>query len=84
MGEASVFIQWKGTDACFDFYCTCGANCHFDGYFAYTVKCPHCNTVWEMPTNLTPKVADDITNEYWRNNPKILERDKDIDEAKHE
>lgn len=53
----SVFLQWKGTDACFDFHCKCGAFCHFDGDFAYVVQCPHCLTEWEMPCRLYPRVA---------------------------
>lgn len=49
-----AFLQWKGTDACFDFHCECGESCHFDGYFAYHVKCPYCKTVWKMPNTLQP------------------------------
>lgn len=57
----SVFIQWKGTDVCMDFYCECGAHCHFDGDFAYAVKCPHCATIWEMPCHMFPRKADERT-----------------------
>jgi len=73
----NVFIQYKGTNICMDFYCECGAHCHYDGYFAYAVKCPHCDTVWEMPQDLTAKKADDGTIKHWKNNPQILERDED-------
>ena len=55
MPSPYVFLQWKGTDACFDFYCKCGAHCHFDGDFAYNVKCPHCERVYQMPFILFPK-----------------------------
>ena len=72
-----AFIQWKGTNVCMDFHCECGAHCHFDGDFAYAVKCPHCEVVWEMPCFLTPRKADERTHEYWRNNPQILEGDED-------
>jgi hypothetical protein len=48
-----VFIQWKGTDVCFDFRCECGADAHFDGYFAYAIKCPLCGTIYEMPSTVT-------------------------------
>lgn len=48
-GEPSIFIQWKGTDVCLDFYCTCGRQGHFDGYFAYAVRCSLCGKVWELP-----------------------------------
>ena len=56
-----AFIQWKGTDVCMDFHCECGAHCHFDGDFAYAVKCPHCNTIWEMPCYLIPRKANGDT-----------------------
>lgn len=52
-----VFLQWKGTDVCLDFHCECGAHCHFDGDFAYALKCPHCGTLWEMPIYLYPRKA---------------------------
>lgn len=72
-----TFLQWKGTDVCMDFNCKCGANCHFDGHFAYSVKCPHCKTVWEMPCYLFPREASEKTSEYDRTNPKELEPDED-------
>lgn len=72
-----AFLQWKGTDACFDFHCECGAHCHFDGYFAYTVKCPHCGAAWEMPFNLFPRKVCAATYEHWRENPQALEPDED-------
>jgi hypothetical protein len=59
-----VFIQWKGTDACFDFYCECGEHCHFDGFFAYVVQCPVCEQKWEMPCFLTPRKVCADTYSY--------------------
>lgn len=56
-----VFIQWKGTDACFDFYCECGTQGHHDGYFAYVVKCSGCGKAWKLPTTLTLVETDDPT-----------------------
>lgn len=50
-----AFIQWKGTDVCLDFYCECGEVGHFDGYFAYELKCPTCGVIWEMPHYLVPR-----------------------------
>jgi hypothetical protein len=49
-----VFLQWKGTNACMDFWCTCGADLHFDGYFAHELTCGHCGQTWEMPSKFTP------------------------------
>mgnify|MGYP001593034448 FL=1 len=77
--EPSAYIQWKGTNVCMDFHCECGAFCHFDGDFAYTVKCPHCDTVWEMPDTIYPRKASERTYEYWRNNPQLLEKDEEKD-----
>ncbi len=45
-GEPHTWIQWKGTDVCMDIHCKCGCHSHFDGYFAYHVKCPECGTVY--------------------------------------
>jgi hypothetical protein len=56
--KPEVFIQWKGTDACFDFACDCGAHYHFDGFFAYFVKCGSCGQVWQMPIHLYPQKTD--------------------------
>ena len=50
--DASMFIQWKGTDVCLDFYCPCGAHGHLDGSFAYNVRCPMCGSVFEMGTQV--------------------------------
>lgn len=50
--DTEVFIQWKGTNVCFDFWCECGGVGHYDGFFAYTVKCPACDEVWTMPNTL--------------------------------
>jgi len=55
----NVFLQWKGTDACFDFRCDCGAVAHFDGYFAYYVKCGGCGQIYQMPFKLYPKKVED-------------------------
>ena len=47
-----AFIQWKGTDACLDVYCTCGEQFHFDGYFAYELTCGRCGQTYELPNTL--------------------------------
>lgn len=46
MSEARANVQWKGTDACMDVYCPCGRQSHFDGLFAYFVRCA-CGKVWQ-------------------------------------
>jgi len=47
-----AFIQWKGTDACIDLYCSCGRQFHFDGYFADELTCGHCGQAYELPSTL--------------------------------
>lgn len=59
--DASMFIQWKGTDVCMDFSCPCGHFGHFDGGFAYAVRCPACGAVYEMGTQVIAKRRDDFT-----------------------
>lgn len=70
-----VFLQWKGTDACFDFHCKCGAHCHFDGYFAYYVKCPHCARIYQMPCNLFPREVSTASEFHAA---KLMEPDEDL------
>lgn len=41
------WIQWKGTNACMDIYCKCGAHSHVDADFVYNVKCPACGQVYQ-------------------------------------
>lgn len=43
-------IQWKGTNVCMDFHCTCGERSHFDTGFAYAIQCPYCGAKFEMST----------------------------------
>lgn len=61
--DAEMFIQWKGTDVCMDFHCPCQPEelayaAHFDGYFAYYLRCPKCNTVYELGTQVIVKKFD--------------------------
>lgn len=74
----SAFIQWKGTNVCMDFYCECGAHCHFDGYFAYVVKCPHCETEWEMPSHVAPRKR--CAGTYPGHKAQVMEPDEEMEE----
>lgn len=73
-----AFIQWKGTDVCMDFYCDCGAHCHFDGDFAYVVECPHCTSRWEMPCFVFPRRASKDTYAAHVENAKLMQPDEDM------
>ena len=52
-----VFLQWKNTDACMDLWCACGADLHFDGYFADELTCGHCGQTWKLPHKLEPQAV---------------------------
>ena len=73
--ESHAFVQWKGTDLCMDFLCVCGAKCHFDGYFANLVECPHCARQWEMPCYLLPRISSEAKTGFI---PKVMEVDEDM------
>lgn len=51
LAPADVFIQWKGTNVCLDFHCyKCDTFSHFDGDFAYYLRCPTCGQHYGMPS----------------------------------
>ena len=47
-----VYIRWKDTDVCMDFWCKCGHTCHIDAMFVYFIECGRCGTVYQLPENL--------------------------------
>jgi hypothetical protein len=53
-----AWLQWKGTRACMDVHCLCGAHLHFDGDFAYHVRCPHCRRIYECDGHITLRPLD--------------------------
>lgn len=73
--ETRVFVQYKNTSICLDFWCKCGAVGHFDGDFAHNLKCPACKTVFAMPPMLFPKALDGEPEVP----PRLVELDEDSD-----
>lgn len=73
----NAHIQWKGTTVCMDFYCDCGAHCHFDGDFAHAVRCPHCRTIWEMPCRVYPRKVEIHAVIQANAIVKVMEKDED-------
>lgn len=63
----SVFIQYKGTDICLDFTCACGHSAHYDGYMAYTLRCPECGRFFAMEQfpRLTEVPAEKFAINMW-------------------
>lgn len=54
-----AFLQWKGTDACMDIYCSCGEQYHWDGLFAYRVRCGACGQAYALsPWIVLTPIAD--------------------------
>lgn len=71
----SAFIQWKGTEVCMDIYCVCGHHSHFDGWFAYAVKCPKCKKILEVSAKieLRPLADGEVWNGCTPVEPKLEE-----------
>lgn len=58
-----INLQWKNTDACYDFWCPCGwegaedpnsgePDNHQDGYFKQDFQCGGCGQWWHLPNRL--------------------------------
>jgi hypothetical protein len=52
-GQPRGWLQWKGTDACMDVHCRCGAHFHVDAGFLYHVECSACGQVYECDGHIT-------------------------------
>lgn len=73
----TTFIQWKGTDLCMDFYCPkCNKHSHFDGMFAYAIRCSACGVDWKMPTDISSLLVE---LEQGHNEPVLLDEQDCID-----
>lgn len=70
-GPPEAFIQWKGTDVCLDFTCLCGEGGHFDGDFAYALKC-RCGRVFATPS-VVPLVEVGPELGYWYDNAREID-----------
>lgn len=65
--RCEVNLQWKGTDACYDFWCPCGwegpdpadepdaKHNHEDGFFKQEFQCGGCGRWWHLPNALIAK-----------------------------
>jgi hypothetical protein len=63
MKRPNAFIQWKGTNSCVDYYCTCGEQFHIDDSFVYAVQCPYCERRFEVSSNIELREME--PNEKW-------------------
>lgn len=59
------WVQWKGTYACVDFTCSCGAGGHIDGSFLYFVRCASCEQAYMVSgyVELVPITPDEAKAE---------------------
>lgn len=63
--DRRTFIQWKGTDVCMDIYWPCcDAQTHIDGDFAYSVKCPYCQTIYKLGNEVTLEPLQETDPNY--------------------
>ncbi|MCP4990860.1 MAG: hypothetical protein GY928_33910 [Colwellia sp.] len=46
------FVQWKATNVFCELNCECGETSFYDGWFMYTVECPHCKAKYFVPFNI--------------------------------
>jgi len=63
MSKASARLQWKGTDACADIVCICGATGHFDGDFMYNLECYECHRVYDVFSDIVLKLTKNKKDE---------------------
>lgn len=76
LGRAEVFLQWKGTEACYDLYCSCSPEepQHWDGFFGGTFTCGStadeqsepprggfCGKTWQLPWSLMAAEVPDAS-----------------------
>lgn len=47
--SAKGIIQYKHRDLEMDFICDCGEKQYIEGYFPQYIKCPSCNSWYEVP-----------------------------------
>lgn len=79
--KPQVYIKWRDTDVAAEFYCDCGAHNGLDGTGSHCVQCYRCKTVWEMPSVLFPRKADDRALKLHRENPKVMSDNGDTVDA---
>jgi len=77
-GKPHGWIQWKGTDACIDLYCECGAHMHTDEAFLYSFKCGHCGKRWELSSYIKLMELDSENPEHDRTHESVLMDDHTV------
>lgn len=78
-GDAHGWIQWKGTDACVDLHCKCGALLHYDGDFLYYFECPHCQRMFALGQNIKLIELTDSQRKYAEKEHGVVIKHPDLD-----
>jgi len=73
--DATMFIQWKGTEVCMDFHCECGHHSHIDAGFAYAVECVFCGALYEMGTQVRARKMTPEEVIAWGDSAKVRDSD---------
>lgn len=54
----TIWVQWKGTEPCFDFWCECSevdgdfGHADFDAPAPYAIQCARCGRKYDLPQTL--------------------------------
>lgn len=72
--EAWAYIQWAGTDVSLDIACVnCHQVGHFDGYFAYELRCSSCGQLHKLDAMIGYRTIDDDKRDM--TNPPVIDMD---------
>ena len=58
LGHIGIKYGLKGTNACIDFTCGCGAFGHVDASFTYALRCSQCGNTYQMGTQVVAKKVE--------------------------
>jgi len=67
--EAFGFLQWGGSNVCFNLHCECGEHTHIDSDFLFYAACPKCKAVYYLNPHIEviqvenpPEDIEDMSN----------------------
>ena len=78
--EPRGWIQWKGTNACIDLRCVCGAFGHLDGDFLYFVKCNACGRAYAVNPNVQLVELDETERAHFAGRLRDFDDERDEEE----
>lgn len=58
--DGHLYVQWKGTNVCADFWCPkCEATGHADAEFMYEIQCPDCGQLYRVSARVGIRAIED-------------------------